>query len=52
MDMVKLCFKILFRLALAAGAVFAAVALLQYLDDQQPDYIEIYNDDGLDGESF
>lgn len=47
-------FKILFKILLALGAVFAAVSLLMYLDEQRTDYIEIYNDeeDGFDGEYF
>lgn len=50
--MFKAILKILLKLLVAAGAVFAVVALLQYFDNQQADYIEIYNDDGLDGEYF
>lgn len=51
--MFKAIFKILFKLVLAAGAVFAVFSLLQYFNNQQSDYIEIYNDnDDMDGEFF
>ncbi|MDL2293653.1 hypothetical protein LJC60_03380 [Ruminococcaceae bacterium OttesenSCG-928-D13] len=50
--MLRTIFKTFFKVLLALGAVFGVVALLQYLDDQKADYIEIYNDDGLDGEYF
>lgn len=38
-------FKVLLKVLLALGAVFAAVAVFQYFAAQQSDYIEIYNDD-------
>lgn len=50
--MLRVIFKVLFKVLLALGAVFAAVAVLQYLDDQKADYIEIYNDDRMDGDYF
>lgn len=45
-------FKVLLKVLLALGAVFAAVAALQYFTSQQSDYIEIYNDDEPDEEYF
>lgn len=45
-------FKVLCKIFLALGAVFAVFAVLRYLADQQTDYIEIYNDDDYDGEYF
>lgn len=45
-------FKVLFKVLLALGAVFAAVAAIQYYFNKQADYIEIYNDDGLDEDYF
>lgn len=50
--MFKLIFKVFFKVLLALGAVFAVFAALQYFANQQSDYIEIYNDDGLEGEYF
>lgn len=44
--------KVAFKVLLAIGAVFAAVFALQYFANQQSDYIEIYNDDGMDGDYF
>lgn len=38
-------FKVLLKVLLALGAVFAAAAVLQYFTSQQSDYIEIYNDE-------
>lgn len=37
--------KVLFKVLLALGAVFAVFSALMYLDSQKTDYIEIYNDD-------
>ena len=45
-------FKVFFKVLLALGAVFAAVAALQYFALQQSDYIEIYNDDDTDEEYY
>lgn len=50
--MIRTAFKVFFKVLLALGAVFGALALLQYIDNNQSDYIEIYNDDGLDGDYF
>lgn len=44
--------KVLFKVLLALGAVFAAVAALQYFAAKQADYIEVYNDDDLNGEYY
>ncbi len=45
-------FKVLLKVLLALGAVFAAVAVFQYFAGQQSDYIEVYNDDDADEEYF
>jgi hypothetical protein len=43
-------FNVLFKVLLALGAVFAALSLLRYFETQKSDYIEIYNEDGPNGE--
>lgn len=43
--MFKTIFKVAFKIMLALGAVFAALAFLQYLDSRKNNYIEIYNED-------
>ena len=50
--MLRMAFNVIFKVLLALGAIFGLYALLQYLDDQQPDYIEIYNNDEQDGEYY
>lgn len=50
--MLRMAFKVLFKVLLALAAVFGAFALLQYLDNQQSDYIEIYNDEEQDGDYY
>lgn len=50
--MIRAIFRVLFKVLLALGVVAAVAAVIQYLDEQKPDYIEIYNDDGFDGESY
>lgn len=50
--MIGLAFKTLVKVLLALAAVFGVVALLQYYDSQQSDYIEIYNDDEWEGDSY
>lgn len=46
-------FKVLLKVLLALGAVFAAVAAFQYFIAGQADYIEVYNDgDEDDGEYY
>ncbi len=50
--MFRTLFKVVCRLALAVGAVFAVLTVLQHLDKKKADYVEIYNDDGLDEEYF
>ncbi|MGD9560586.1 MAG: hypothetical protein AB7V55_08290 [Oscillospiraceae bacterium] len=50
--MFKTIFRVLFKVLLALGAVFAVVSVLQYFEDQKNDYIEIYNDSGQDGEYY
>ncbi len=43
--------KVVFKVLLAVGAVFAMFAAWQYFDSQKSDYIEIYNND-MDGGQF
>ena len=40
--------KVFFKVLLALGAVFAVFAALSYFDNQQSDYVEIYNDEDGD----
>ncbi len=47
--MAFLC-KVIFRIVVALCALAGILALWQYLDEQKADYIEIYNDNGLDDE--
>lgn len=46
--MFKTMFKVFFKIMLALGAVFAALAFIRYLDGRRNDYIEIYNEDDED----
>ncbi|MDL2219324.1 hypothetical protein LJC04_03160 [Ruminococcaceae bacterium OttesenSCG-928-O06] len=48
--MLRFIFKTFFKVMLALGAVVAALAALRYFEEQQNDYIEIYNDDGMNEE--
>ncbi len=46
-------FKVLMKVLVIFGMLFAALAAFQYFTKkQEEDYIEIYNDDSLDGEYF
>lgn len=52
--MFKFLFTLLWKLAIAAGVLFAALVVLRLVEDRRGDYIEIYNDEDetLDEELF
>lgn len=50
--MLRSLFSALFKIFLVMGTLFAIFSLVRYLTEQRNDYIEIYNDDGLDEEYY
>lgn len=50
--MLRTLFGVLFKVLLALGAVFTVVALLRYLEEQQGDYIEIYDNNGWEDDYY